>query len=126
MTDYTTATETPTPCIDLLPLRAGKRGVLRWTAASDDYSQLAGFLELYVGGETATYSVTESPTHTGRTFMLTKLGGKPIARKHPGYVVTCTHAGDEAVGSCECDGKRFSGHCRHLDACSTLLLNGWI
>jgi hypothetical protein len=111
---------------DILPERAGKRGAIRWLPHAENYEHGEGFVTITMDRDTTTYHVTAYPTAVGRGFMLTKLGGKATAKKSESYAVECVGVGDNATGHCECDGWRFTKHCKHFDSVATLLMNSWL
>lgn len=116
----------PLPCLDVLPVRGGKRIALKWIHKTTDFSTLAGYVVLTDARDTAAYSVSEFPRSVGRGFMLTKVGGRVKSARQSGYAVECVTAGEEPTGGCECAGFAYGGRCRHLDAVATLLANGWL
>lgn len=110
---------------DVLPLRAGKRGALKWIPHASDFAHGAGFVVLTMDRDTTSYSVTEFPTgRDDRGFMLTKVSGRGTDKKMSGYAVFC--GANPERDACECSGHRRHGSCKHADAARTLLLNGWL
>ncbi len=106
---------------DLLPLRAGKRGVLVWMPCPEPAGHLAGFARLEMPGDTATYSVSECPCTRGRVLFVRRLEPRPGKRPNPGYAVQCI---DGAALYCDCEAR--TPYCRHRDLADALLANGWV
>ena len=123
MTAYTTTCEPSTTMLDILPIRGGKRGTVRWTPHSHDYAHGAGFVVIEMDRDRTAYAITEFPASVGRGFMLTKVGGPGTDKKMSGYAVLCI---DGKAVSCECRGFTQHGHCKHGDGTETLLLNRWL
>lgn len=110
--------------LDILPVRGGKRGSLKWIPHSEDFQHGAGFVVVTMDRDTTGYHITEYPVSVGRGFMLTKVNGND--KKMSGYAVECVRAGDNATGHCECKGWQFAKLCKHFDAIATLLMNEWL
>lgn len=119
----------PSRYIDILPPRAdGKRGALEWFPHPHDGTPLLGFVRLTLPDDCTVYSVSETRTHTGRAFMLTKQGGKGTDARRGGYAVFCV--GAKAL-SCECQGARGHGtrgnlNCKHAGSIEALIANSWV
>lgn len=128
MTETTTESATDLrrrECVDVLPLRGGHRLALRWIPRTGDFTPQAGFMVLEDAKTSTAYSVTECPTHYGRSFFVAKVGGRGAGtdKGRESYSVECGPT--EATDRCDCRGF-MHGHCRHADGLRTLLLNAWI
>lgn len=111
--------------IDVLPVRGGKRGAIRWIPKANDDTPLAGFVVIDTHTDRTGYRVTEFPTgRKDRGFMLTKCGGKGTDQKRAGYAVFCGERPEQ--DTCECEGFRNHRHCKHADSMRTLLMNHWL
>lgn len=122
----TTPTEPQRECIDVLPIRGGKRMALTWIPHADDYTPLAGYAVISGERDRTGYAVTQFPAGTLLGFQFTKVGGKGTDKDRESYGVFCGKDGDASKDHCECAGFARWKTCKHSDAARTLLINRWL
>jgi hypothetical protein len=126
-TSETTSETTATTYLDVLPVRGGKRQAMEWMPHTSDFAHGEGFVILTSKTDRTSYAVSECPEATGRCFLFSKVKpGTGTAKNKDSYIVRCLTAGDKDVDTCECDGFRRWGWCKHSDAARTLLMNRWL
>jgi hypothetical protein len=79
--------------------------------------QTDGVISITRGRDTADYLLAPLPSGPVRYFLVQKIGRDGM---EPPYFVSL--AGDER--SCDCQGHRRYGHCKHADALATLIAAG--
>lgn len=127
----TTTDATPTEaqpaakrCIDVLPVRGGKRQALEWLAHSSDFEHGEGFAIITSDRDRTAYAVSAAPDTSGLCFLFTKVGGKGTDKTRESYLIVCDRDGTH--GRCECKGWTKWGWCKHADTVESLVTNRWV
>ncbi|MBP3954950.1 hypothetical protein J8F10_06600 [Gemmata sp. G18] len=107
---------------DLLPKHEGPQMTLLW---SPGIIPGCGVVEIRGKRDATTYAVVELPTDwNGRAFRLEKVAGEGTDATEEVYSVFCSN--DRRQHRCECRGFSRWHHCKHIDAVTTIIANGWL
>jgi hypothetical protein len=79
--------------------------------------QTDGVISITRGRDTADHRLAPLPSRSGYFFLVQKIGRDGL---EPSYLVSL--AGEER--SCDCQGHRRYGRCKHADALATLIADG--
>lgn len=114
---------TATTLTDVLPKHEGERLTLLWSPGS---LPGCGVAEIIGRKSGTTYTVNEFPTEwSGRAFRMEKLPGDAgTDASQEAYDLFC--GTDPRQDRCGCRGFARWHHCKHLDAATTLIANGWL
>jgi hypothetical protein len=104
------------------PAKGPERTVQFTPNIDDEYSPVAGVIEIVIDGKATRYVVSEFPTGwIGRGFMLFKIGSAEEAKDYNLFLCQRGAEGD----SCDCADAIYRGRaCKHLGAVRKLIEKG--
>src|SRR5262245_52861189 len=107
--------------VEALPARkSSKHSGIKW----EPTGPAAGVLTIDTDRARVVYAVAEFATDwAGRAFHLAKLTSGTDREAEAYDVFVCDSGRDHR---CDCRGFTRFGHCKHLDACLTLIENRWL